>query len=68
VGLPRLGGWEAFLRMKETDPSVRVILVSGTLETEMRADFSAEGVKASMRKPYTADEMLQKIRAVLDAG
>jgi len=68
LGLPKLGGWEAFLRMKEADPNARAILVSGILETDTQADFSAEGVRATMWKPYTADEMLRKIRAVLDGG
>ncbi|HEY3174116.1 MAG TPA: PAS domain S-box protein, partial [Thermoanaerobaculia bacterium] len=63
--LPRLGGWEAFLEMKKINPQVRAILTSGTLEQSLRAEMRREGVSASIRKPYTAVEMLGVIRRVL---
>jgi len=65
VGLPRLGGWQTFQRMKEIDPGVSAILTSGFLPASRRAEYSASGVKASLRKPYTAEELLRRISDVL---
>ena len=67
VGLPRVDGWEAFQKMKEIDPEVAAILVSGLLGAEVRARYDADGVKASLRKPYTAEEMLRVIGEVASA-
>jgi PAS domain S-box-containing protein len=67
VGLPRLGGWEAFLRMKELDPDLAAILVTGLLEPDKRAQYAAAGVQRALRKPYTAEEMLRCVSEVLGA-
>src|SRR6476469_77960 len=67
VGLPRLGGWQTFQKMKEIDPGVSAILTSGFLPPSRRAEYSASGVKASIRKPYSAEELLRRIADVLPA-
>jgi CheY-like chemotaxis protein len=66
VGLPRLGGWEAFLRMKEMEPNLAAILVTGLLEPDKRAQYAAAGVRKALRKPYTAEEMLRCVSEVLN--
>ncbi|MFN2385185.1 MAG: chemotaxis protein CheB [Thermoanaerobaculia bacterium] len=68
LGLPRLGGWEAFLKMKELDPSLKCIVASGNLDTPKLAQMHREGVHASLRKPYGASEVLRTIRKVIDAA
>ena len=67
VGLPRLGGWQTFQRMKKIDPGVSAILTSGFLPASRRAEYSASGVKASIRKPYSAEELIRRIGDVLPA-
>ena len=34
LGLPRLGGWEAFLKMKKINPELKGILASGFFNPE----------------------------------
>jgi two-component system CheB/CheR fusion protein len=63
--LPRLGGWEAFLQMRKINPSLRGIFASGTMETRQRAQMRRQGVEFSIRKPFTAAEMLDAIRRAL---
>ena len=65
LGLPRLGGWEAFLQMRRINPGVRAIFASGTIDTGQRALMRREGVDLSIRKPFTATEMLGAIRRAL---
>ena len=65
LGLPRLGGRDAFMRMKEQKPSVRAIVASGYLEPNLRSEMLKAGVIDTIQKPYDFREMLQKIRSVI---
>jgi PAS domain S-box-containing protein len=65
LGLPRLGGRDAFMRMKEQKPGVRAIVASGYLEPNLRSEMLKAGVLDTIQKPYDFREMLQKIRSVI---
>jgi PAS domain S-box-containing protein len=65
LGLPRMGGRDAFMRMKEQKPSVRAIVASGYLEPNLRSEMLKAGVLDTIQKPYDFREMLQKIRSVI---
>ena len=65
LGLPRLGGREAFLKMKEKKPSVRAIVASGYLEPAIRSEMLKAGVIDTIQKPYDFNDLLAKIRAVI---
>jgi PAS domain S-box-containing protein len=65
LGLPRLGGREVFLRMKEIKPSVRAIVASGYLEPNLRTEILRAGVLDTVQKPYDFREMMEKIRSVI---
>jgi CheY-like chemotaxis protein len=66
MGLPTLGGWEAFLKIKEINPNVKAILASGFVEDETRDELTQMGVRCVIQKPYVTDILLQKIREVLE--
>lgn len=66
MGLPKLGGWEVFQRMRELNPRVRSILASGYLDQHLRSDLLAAGAKDFIQKPYVPDEILRRIREVID--
>jgi two-component system CheB/CheR fusion protein len=65
LGLPKLGGWEAFLRMKALDPALKAIVASGNLDRERRTEMRDQGLLASLRKPYAPEEILKTVRRVL---
>ena len=65
LGLPRLGGRDVFLRMKEIKPSVRAIVASGYLEPALRAEMLRAGVLDTVQKPYDFREMMEKIRSII---
>ncbi|MGH7937931.1 MAG: response regulator, partial [Chthoniobacterales bacterium] len=65
LGLPRLGGREVFLRMREIKPNVRAIVASGYLEPNLRSEILKAGVIDTVQKPYDFHQMLQKIRAII---
>jgi DNA-binding response OmpR family regulator len=64
LGLPRLGGWQAFLKMRERDPQLRCIVASGNLDAEQRSAMEKAGVHASVRKPYSGAQILKVVREV----
>ena len=66
MGLPRLGGWEMFQRIKEIDGKVKAILASGYLDPDLRAEMIRAGAKDFIQKPYEPDIILKRIREVID--
>jgi CheY-like chemotaxis protein len=66
MGLPRLGGYEMFLRMKEKNPKVKAILASGYFDPNLKMDLIKEGAKDFIQKPYVSEIVLRRIREVLD--
>ena len=65
LGLPRLGGREAFLKMKESQPGVRAIVASGYLEPAIRSEMLKAGVLDTIQKPYDFNDLLSMIRSVI---
>ncbi len=65
LGLPRLGGRDVFLRMKEIKPKVRAIVASGYLEPSLRSEILRAGVLDTVQKPYDFREMMAKIRSII---
>ncbi len=65
LGLPRMGGYDAFLKMKEIRSDVRAIVASGYLEPSLRSEILKAGVIDTLQKPYDFNEMLERIRAVI---
>jgi PAS domain S-box-containing protein len=65
MGLPKLGGWEAFRRMKQINPSVRCILASGYFDPDLRSDMIREGALDFVQKPYIPNAILSYITAAI---
>ena len=67
MGLPKRDGSEVVAALKSKDPNVKVIIVSGYLEPHYKAELLKSGAKDFVQKPYVPDQVLKKIRKVLDA-
>lgn len=65
LGLPKLGGRDVFLRMKEIKPGVRAIVASGYLEAALRSEILKAGVIDTLQKPYDLRELIDKIQGVI---
>ena len=68
MGLPKIGGWDAYKIMRELSPQVNVIFASGYLDPGLKAEILKGGAKDFIQKPYEPDEVVKRIRAVLDDG
>jgi two-component system cell cycle sensor histidine kinase/response regulator CckA len=63
--LPGVSGWDIARMAAQMQPGVRVLYMSGYAETDIGGAILAPGV-AFIPKPFTASELNQKIRAILD--
>jgi two-component system cell cycle sensor histidine kinase/response regulator CckA len=66
MGLPKIGGYEIYDKLKESNPNVRMILVSGFIEPELKSQILRNGVRDFVQKPYSTNDLLRSIRSVLD--
>jgi PAS domain S-box-containing protein len=67
MGLPRLSGTEEFIRLREINPDIKVILASGYLDAELKTEMLKAGARAFLQKPYVPGDVLKIIREVLDS-
>jgi PAS domain S-box-containing protein len=68
MGLPKLGGWEAFRRMRMMNPKIRCILASGYFDPDLRLDMIKEGAIDFVRKPYVPNVILARISEAIHDG
>ena len=68
MGLPKLGGWEAFRRMREMNPDIRCILASGYFDPDLRMDMIKEGAIDFVQKPYIPNVILARISEAIHDG
>jgi two-component system cell cycle sensor histidine kinase/response regulator CckA len=66
IVLPGLNGRDVFTKLKEMNPHVKVIFASGVI-TDIKAALLKDGAKDFIQKPYKQEDVLRKIREVLDA-
>ena len=66
LGLPRLGGWEAFSKMRELNPLVKGILASGYFEPDLKERIIASGARHFVQKPYNPPEILSMIEQLVE--
>src|SRR5262245_54291467 len=61
IGLPKLNGWEVFLRMKQEAAEVKVLFVTGYLSPEIEAGMARGEIYGLIMKPYQLDDVVEKI-------
>lgn len=63
--MPGMSGIDVFSSMKDIDPSVKVLLVSGFIENEVMAKAREKGIEHFLHKPFSASELSQKVYEIL---
>lgn len=64
--MPIMNGRQAFERLKELDPEVRVLLSSGFAKSEDVASMRAQGLKGFVTKPYAMRGLAEAVAAALE--
>jgi CheY-like chemotaxis protein len=65
--MPGMSGAEAFEQLKTIDPQVKVLLSSGYSLNGQAAAILNRGCRGFIQKPFTIDQLSQKIREILFA-
>ncbi|PLX40279.1 MAG: hypothetical protein C0609_12310 [Deltaproteobacteria bacterium] len=63
--MPRMGGEEAYLALRELNPAIKIILSSGYGEQEATDHFDSKGLAGFIQKPYRPTDLTSKVSAVL---
>ena len=66
VRMPGLSGPELQARIRESSKAVPVIFVTGNADEELRTKAMRDGAIAFLNKPFSDEDLLDAIRAVLD--
>lgn len=68
MGLPKLNGRDLMERFKDIGADVKTIVASGFLDPQVKVALISAGAKAIVQKPYVADDLLRRIREVLETA
>jgi len=63
--LPEMDGGEIFDRLREMNPEVKVLLSSGYSINDQATQILERGCRGFIQKPFTLQELSQKIREIL---
>jgi len=64
--MPTMGGGEAYDRMKDINPKIKVLLSSGYSIEGEATEILERGCNGFIQKPFNMDELATKIREILD--
>jgi PAS domain S-box-containing protein len=67
VVMPELDGWQAFLRIAELEPRVKVLFTTGYAASVLPEDFAARGARF-LSKPYKPQALLANVHELLAAN
>ena len=65
--MPDMGGGEAYDKMKEIHPGVKVLLSSGYSVEGQASEILARGCNGFIQKPFSAKQLSQTIRQILES-
>ena len=65
IGLPKKGGWEVILTMKEENPQVSIVVSSGYIDPSSKAKMYKAGIRNFVDKPYLPDAVVEILDAVI---
>ena len=66
--MPHMNGGQAFLRMRDVNPKVPVVLTSGYSEQDVLAEFLGRGLAGFLPKPYQGSQFMAVLRRAMEAN
>jgi CheY-like chemotaxis protein len=66
LGMPLMGGEEVFKKLKEINPQVKMVFVTGYLEENSKNGALRYGVKSIIQKPFHIEEIAACVSRVLE--
>lgn len=62
--LPKISGWEVFDQLRQTNPNVQVLIMSGHMEPKLRTAVSRSGAKGFIQKPFSMTMFCRRVAEV----
>ena len=62
--MPRLDGLDTLREIKAFDPSIRVVIVTGTVNQEIRAQAEAYGANGFLNKPIQPEALVATVKGL----
>jgi two-component system, cell cycle sensor histidine kinase and response regulator CckA len=66
--MPRLSGQEVFAELRRRRPDLRVVLMSGYSEEDLRDRFARMGAVGFLPKPFGPNDLILAVRRALEQG
>ncbi len=64
--MPKMGGQECFIKLRQMNPEVKVLIASGYTSGGTAQIAEELGAKGFIIKPFDMKQLLKTVRAVLD--
>jgi len=64
--MPSMSGIEVYRKMKQINPDVKVLLISGFIENQIMNMAKEKGITHFLSKPFSAAELSIKIKSLID--
>ncbi|HMK39893.1 MAG TPA: ATP-binding protein, partial [Bacteroidota bacterium] len=68
LGLPGMSGQDLFQRIRAIRPEARVVIATGYLDPETRAELLRLGANGLIQKPYLPDDVARTVRQALQGA
>jgi two-component system response regulator VicR len=66
IMMPDLSGWDTYNRLREGDKTTKVAFLSAVeVSSERREKLMQSGLADYINKPFTADEIVDRVRRIL---
>lgn len=64
--MPKMDGLETYKRLKEINPSLKILITSGYSHDSQKYKEFLNGIDGFLKKPYKIDTLTKEVRAILD--
>lgn len=68
IGLPKLGGYETFLKMRDRKPNIPIIIASGYNDPDAKLAIETAGAQLFIQKPYKFSHILKVVGEVIESA
>ena len=66
LGMPGMGGYQCLKELIKLNPAIKIIVASGYSAADNAAASLSAGARAFIGKPFGMNEMLSRVREILD--
>jgi two-component system, cell cycle sensor histidine kinase and response regulator CckA len=68
LGMPKLDGLSLLRKIREMQPTAKVVMTSGLVDPDRKSEILRAGAKDFLPKPYSGREVLLCVREILDSA